>query len=207
MTSAVTSAPYRPLVRVGCVLLGLAALLGLVAAVLVLGPAQALNQRADIGSTLVVDVPADRDWAVYSTLSTWRAALCDVTAADGRPIVLRPDMVQQTLHGWPTWYPQGSFELDRAQQLTVRCEGPPGQFAVGRSVGLGHLLLTLGVGLVAVLVAVAGLGPGDRGHGTPKSSVRCRSSKWLGGQQTPTGQIRATGHGSRSPRVVRPRCW
>jgi hypothetical protein len=156
MTGVGTPAPYRPLVRAGFVVLGLAALLGVMTAFLVLAPAQAMKQRADIGSTLVLDVPADRDWAVYSTLSTWRPAVCDVTA-DGRPIVLRPDMWQQTLHGWPTWYPQGSFELDRAQRLTVRCEGPPGQFAVGRSVGPGHLLLTLGVGLVAVLVAVTGL--------------------------------------------------
>ena len=157
MTGVGTPAPYRPLVRAGSILLGLAALLALATAVLVLAPAQSMGQRADIGSTLVVDVPADRDWAVYNTLSTWRAAVCEVTAADGRPIVLRPDMLQQTLHGWPTWYPQGSFELNRAQRLTVRCDGPPGQFAVGRSVGLGHLLLTLGAGLVAVLVAVTGL--------------------------------------------------
>ena len=109
MTGVGTPAPYRPLVRAGFVLLGLAALLGLVTAFLVLAPARAMKQQTDIGSTLVLDVPADRDWAVYSTLSTWRAAVCEVTA-DGRPIVLRPDMLQQTLHGWPTWYPQGSFE-------------------------------------------------------------------------------------------------
>ena len=168
------------------------------------GPAQTLPHRGVIGSTLVVDVPADRDWAVYTTSSTWRAAVCEVTAADGRAIVLRPDMVQQRLRGWPTWYPQGSFELDRGQPLTVSCEGPPGQFAVGPSIGFGHLLLVLGVGLVAVLLAVAGLtlfivaaarGSGDRG---PPRADRAA------GRDRPGS---ATGHGSRSPTAVLPRCW
>jgi hypothetical protein len=157
MISAADPAPGRTLLRVGCVLLGAAVLLALAVAVLVLGPGRALTQRAAIGTTLVVDVPADRDWAVYTSLSTWRAAGCQVSDADGREIVLRPDMTQQRVIGRPTWYPQGSFRLDRSQPLTILCDGPPGQFAVGRSVGLGHLLLTLGVGLVGALVAVAGL--------------------------------------------------
>lgn len=156
MTSPTASAARRPLLQVGLVLVGLAGLLALVTAVLVLAPAQTM-QRGTNGSTLVVDVPADRDWAVYSTLSTWRAAGCELSDADGGEVVLRPDMVQQRLRGWPTWYPQGSFRLDRDQRLTVGCEGPPGEFAVGRSVGIGHLLLTSGLGAVAVLSASAGL--------------------------------------------------
>ena len=157
MSSAASPAPYRPLVQVACVLVALAVLLALAVAALVLGPGRALTHRGAIGSTLSVDVPADRDWAVYATLSTWRAAACELTDADGDEIALRPDMVQQTLRGTPTWYPQGSFRLDQDQRLTVRCVGPPGQFAVGPSVGFAHLLLTLGVGLVAVLLSVAGL--------------------------------------------------
>ena len=157
MISAADPAPGRTLLRVGCVLLGAAVLLALGVAVLVLGPGLALTQRAAIGTTLDVDVPAGRDWAVYTSLRTWRAAGCDVSGADDREIVLRPDMTQQRVIGRATWYPQVSFRLDRGQSLAVRCEGPPGQFAVGRSVGLGHLLLTLGVGLVGALVALAGL--------------------------------------------------
>ncbi len=157
MTSPAASAAHRPLVRVGLVLVGVAALLALVTAVLILAPALTMKQRADIGSTLVVDVPADRDWAVYSTLTTWRAAVCDLTAADGRPIVLRPDMLQQNLFGWPTWHAQGSFELDRGERLTVTCVGPPGQFAVGPSMGIIYFLLVLVHGLLAALLAVAGL--------------------------------------------------
>jgi hypothetical protein len=144
-------------VQVGCVLVGLAVLAALAAAVVVLGPGRSLTQRGAIGSTLAVDVPADRDWAVYSTVSDWRGAWCEVTDADGDQIVLRPDMVQQRLHGWPTWYPQGSFRLDSGARLTVGCSGPPGQFAVGPSFGFGHLLLAFGVGSVGILLAVVGL--------------------------------------------------
>ena len=157
MGSAAGSSPYRPLILLGGGLVGLAVLAALAAAVLVLGPGQTLTHRGAIGSTLIVDVPADRDWAVYTTLTTWRAAGCELTDADGREVVLRPDMVQQRLRGRPTWYPQGSFRLDQDQRLTVSCQGPPGEFAVGPSVGLGHVLLSLAVGLVAVLLAVAGL--------------------------------------------------
>jgi hypothetical protein len=159
MSSTTPSASHRARARalVGWVLVGLAVLMALTAAVLVLTPAQTMRQRAAIGSTLVVEVPADRDWAVYSSLSTWRAAVCEVTDADGDEIVLRPDMVQQRLPGWPTWYPQGSFRLDQDQPLTVSCGGPAGQFAVGPSVGFGHLLLTAGVGIVGLLMAAAGL--------------------------------------------------
>ena len=157
MSSTTASASHRARALVGWVLVGLAVLLALTLAVLVLAPAQTMRQRAAIGSTLVVEVPADRDWAVYSTLSTWRAAVCEVTDADGDEIVLRPDMVQQRLPGWPTWYPQGSFRLDQDQPLTVSCGGPAGQFAVGPSVGFGHLLLTAGVGVVGLLMAAAGL--------------------------------------------------
>lgn len=157
MSSATGSSPYRPLILLGCVLVGLAVLSALAAAILVLGPARTLTHRGAIGSTLVVDVPADRDWAVYTTLTTWRAAGCEVADADGRDVVLRPDMVQQRLRGRPTWYPQGSFRLVQDQRLTVSCQGPPGEFGVGPSVALGHLLLSLAVGLVSVLLAVAGL--------------------------------------------------
>jgi hypothetical protein len=144
-------------VRPGGLLLGLAALFLLIAALLTFGPSQTLDHRADIGETVVVDVPAGRDWAVYSTLSTWRATVCDLTGADGRPIVLRPDMLQQRLPGRPTWYPQGSFRLDREQRVTISCRGPEGRFAVGRSAGLGHLVLTAGAGLVGVLLGLTGL--------------------------------------------------
>ena len=143
--------------RPGGLLLGLAALFLLIAALLTFGPGRALDDPADLGETVVVDVPAGRDWAVYSTLSTWRAAVCDLTAADGRPIVLRPDMLQQRLPGRPTWYPQGSFRLDRDQRVTVSCRGPDGWFAVGRSAGLGHLALITGSGLVGILLGLTGL--------------------------------------------------
>lgn len=143
--------------RPGGVLLGLAALVLLVAAVLVLVPGRTLAVQAPLGSTVQLDVPAGRDWAVYSTLSTWRAAACDLADADGRPIVLRPDMLQQRLPGSPTWYPQGSFRLDRDQRVTVLCTGSEGRFAVGRSAGLGHLVLTGGLGMVGVLLGLAGL--------------------------------------------------
>jgi hypothetical protein len=157
MSNAANSAQCRPLIQVGCVLVGLAVLLALATAVVVLGPGRSLTQRAAIGSTLVVEVPADRDWAVYSTVSDWRAAVCEVTGADGDEIVLRPDMVQQRLHGWPTWYPQGSFRLDSDARLAASCSGPPGQFAIGPSFGFGHLLLAFGVGSVGILLAVVGL--------------------------------------------------
>jgi hypothetical protein len=157
MSSAATSGSSRTLVQVGCVLVGLAVPLAVAVPVLVFGPSRHLTERGAIGSTLVVDLSADRDWAVYTTLSTWRAAGCAVTDADGDVIVLRPDMAQQTLRGTPTWYPQGSFRLDQDRRLSVRCDGPPGQFAVGRSVGFGHLLLSFGLGLVGVLAAAAGL--------------------------------------------------
>ena len=157
MTSPATSAARRPLLQVGLVLVGLATLLALVTAVLVLAPAQRMKQRAENGSTVVVDVPAHRDWGVYSTLTTWRAAACDLTAADGRPIVLRPDMMQQNLYGWPTWYAQGSFGLDRGQRITASCVGPPGQFAVGPSAGFLHVVLVFVNGLLAALLAVTGL--------------------------------------------------
>jgi hypothetical protein len=157
MSSTNASASHRARALVGWFLVGIAVLLALTVAVLALAPAQTMKHRAAIGSTQVVEVPADRDWAVYSTLSTWRAAVCEVTDADGDEIVLRPDMVQQRLPGWPTWYPQGSFRLDQDQLLTVSCGGPAGQFAVGPSVGFGHLLLTAGVGIVGLLTAAAGL--------------------------------------------------
>jgi hypothetical protein len=157
MMSAADPAPGGTLLRAGCVLLGLAVLLALAVAVLVFGPGRTLAHRGVIGTTLVVDVPADRDWAVYTTSSTWRANGCEVSDAHGREIVLRPDMVQQRLRGRPTWYPEGSFRLDRSQPLTISCEGPQGQFAVGPSFGFGHLLLTLGVGVVGFLVASSGL--------------------------------------------------
>lgn len=143
--------------RPGGLLLGPAALFLLVASALTFGPGRTLDHRADLGESVVVDVPAGRDWAVYSTLSTWRAAVCDLTAADGRPIVLRPDMLQLRLPGRPTWYPQGSFRLDRDQRVTVSCWGPDGRFAVGRSAGLGHLALIAGSGLVGVLLGLTGL--------------------------------------------------
>jgi hypothetical protein len=156
MISAADPAPGRTLLRAGCVLLGLAVLLALAVAVLVFGPGRTLAHRGVIGTTLVVG-PADRDWAVYTTSSTWRANGCEVSDAHGREIVLRPDMVQQRLRGRPTWYPEGSFRLDRSQPLTISCEGPSGQFAVGPSFGFGHLLLTVGVGVVGFLVASSGL--------------------------------------------------
>ena len=143
--------------RPGGILLGLAALLLVVAAVPVFVPGRTLAAEAPLGSTVEVDVPSDRDWAVYSTLSTWRAADCDLTDADRRPIVLRPDMLQQRLPGSPTWYPQGSFRLDRDQRITVSCTGPEGRFAVGRSTGLGHLVLTGGLGVLGALLGLAGL--------------------------------------------------
>ena len=143
--------------RPGGLLLGLAALVLLAAAALILVPGLTVAARAPIGSTVVVDVGGGRDWAVYSSLSTWRSAPCDLTGADGQPIVLRPDMLQQRLPGRPTWYPQGSFRLDRDQRVTVSCVGPEGQFAVGRSAGLGHLVLIVGSGLVGVLLGLTGL--------------------------------------------------
>lgn len=157
MSSPIASNTDRLLVRLGSVGVGLAVFLALVVAALVLGPARLLTERGTNGTTLVVDVSAERNWAVYSTLRGWREASCDVFDADGTEIVLRPDMVQQRLRGWPTWYPQGSFRLDRSQRLTVTCEGPPGQFAVGPSVGLGQLLSALGLGLVSVVLAIGGL--------------------------------------------------
>ncbi len=143
--------------RRGSILIGVAVLIGLAVAALVLAPGRTLAARAPIGTTVVVDVPGGRDWAVYTSLSTWRAAACDLTGADGAPMVLRPDMLQQRLPGTPTWYPQGSFRLERGQPVTVVCTGPAGQFAVGRSAGLGHLVLTRGLGFVGLLVGVTGL--------------------------------------------------
>ena len=142
--------------RRGGLLLGLAVLL-LAAVALALVPGRTLTTRASNGASVVVDVTADRDWAVYSTLSTWRAAPCELTGADGQPIVLRPDMLQQRLPGSPTWYPQGSFRVASDQPVTVACAGPEGQFAVGRSAGLGWLALTAGVGLVGVLAGLTGV--------------------------------------------------
>ena len=206
MISAADPAPGRTLLRAGCVLLGLAVLLALAVAVLVFGPGRTLAHRGVIGTTLVVDVPADRDWAVYTTSSTWRANGCEVSDAHGREIVLRPDMLQQNLPGWPTWYLQGSFELDRGQQLTVSCVGPPGQFAVGPSTGIIYLLLVFVHGLLAALLAMAGLtlivvaavrGTGDLRF-TPAGSDRAASRGRTGS---------STGHGSRPATVVRPRCW
>ena len=66
-------------------------------------------------------------------------------------------MLQQRLPGSPTWYPQGSFRVAADQTITVGCAGPEGQFAVGRSAGLGHLALTAGLGLVGVLVGLTGV--------------------------------------------------
>jgi hypothetical protein len=144
-------------VRRGGLLLGVAVVLVLAAVALALVPGRTLAARAPNGASVVVDVTARRDWAVYSTLSTWRAAPCQLTGADGRPVVLRPDMLQQRLPGSPTWYPQGSFRVTADQPVTVACAGPDGQFAVGRSAGLGWLALTAGLGLVGVLVGSTGV--------------------------------------------------
>jgi hypothetical protein len=146
-----------PLITVGLMLLMCAVLAALIVVALVYLPGRMITQRAEIGSTLHVEIPADRDMAVYTTLETWRAAECTLVGAEGESYELRPDMTQQRLAGFPTWYPQGSFEVDRAQPIAVTCQGPAGEFAVGRSVGLGYFLLRYSAGLLGVVLGVVGL--------------------------------------------------
>lgn len=148
---------HRTPLRWGCLLLGLALVSALVLVGSVLLPAWQLAARAEIGSTVIAEVPGGRDWGVYTTVSGWRTAPCSVTGADGQQIELRSDMFQQRLYGRPSWHPQGSFQLDRRQPLTVTCVGPPGQFAIGPSAGIGAIVLRGGAGLLGVLLGASGV--------------------------------------------------
>jgi hypothetical protein len=139
----------------GAVLLGCAVLAGLGLAAAILIPARQVTSTA-INTTLSVSVPAG-DRGVYTTLSSWRAATCTVTAEDGSTLVLRPDMTQQDLPGSPTWYAQGSVELERAQRITVACTGPAGRFGVGPVVAVGGVLVRVLAGSLTILLAAAGL--------------------------------------------------
>jgi hypothetical protein len=116
------------------VLLMCAVLAALIVAALVYLPGRMITQRAELGSTLQVEIP-DRDMAVYTTLETWRAAECTLVGADGESYELRPDM---TSNGWLDSPPgirrdrsrstgrSGSRSPVRGRRVSSRSAGPSG---------------------------------------------------------------------------------
>ncbi|ACQ81438.1 hypothetical protein Bcav_3194 [Beutenbergia cavernae DSM 12333] len=143
------------------VVLAVAAAVGV--AVMVLAPGRQLDARAPMGTEITVTLPDDDVRTLYTTHETWGDFTCDVQDGAGAEVQLRPDMTSLPLPGSTTWYPRGGILA--TGEVTVRCDGDAGEFAVGPTLAfvdvwriylVGWLGGTLGVtGILCLVVGVA----------------------------------------------------